>query len=120
MKLIQDQIIKEKMEDKPDKYRILKLQSIVDSGSLSYEDFRESGRFTPMEVYKSKNKKAKLHKDCTEVVTYFGGFIIQALKSGVFFFEYTKEKHDITIEHRTLDVVEAVLWTLVANKKINN
>jgi hypothetical protein len=121
MKLIQEQIIKEKMSDKPDKHRITKLQSIIDSGKLCFDDFSESGRFVPVEVYKSQTKKAKLHKECTDVVCYFGDFIIQGLKSGMFLLEHKGASgYEIKIEHKKLDVVEAVLWTLIANLKINN
>jgi hypothetical protein len=48
------------------------------------EDFSNTGRFTSREAYLEKNPDAILHKDCTDVVMYIGGHIIQVLKSAQF------------------------------------
>jgi len=48
------------------------------------ENFSSTGMFTGREAYLEKNPEVILHKDCTDVVHYIGGHIIQVLKSGQF------------------------------------
>jgi hypothetical protein len=54
------------------------------TGSFTLENFSSTGRFTGREAYLEKNPDAILHADCTDVVQYIGGHIIQVLKSGDF------------------------------------
>lgn len=48
------------------------------------ENFSSTGRFTGRDAYLEKNPEVILHEDCTDVVQYIGGHIIQVLKSGQF------------------------------------
>lgn len=82
---------------------------------MKYEDFVKTGRLTPIEVYLRENPKAKLNPNCTEVVMYTHDFIIQALKTNEFYIKKGKRE----IQHKMLDVVEAALWFLYAEKVIN-
>lgn len=52
---------------------------------ISIEKFTTTGRFTPRKVYLEKNPDAKLAAECTDVVEYIGGHIIQLLESGTFY-----------------------------------
>jgi len=67
------------------------------------ESFSTTGRFTSKEAYLEKNPDEILHKDCTDVVQYIGGHIIQVLESGNFMV-------DETFSSRSLDEAEVQLY----------
>lgn len=67
------------------------------------ENFCSTGRFTGRDVYLDKNPDAVLHKDCTDVVEYIGGHIIQVLQSGEFMV-------DEEFRSRSLDEAETQLY----------
>lgn len=67
------------------------------------ESFSTTGRFTSKEAYLEKNPDEILHKDCTDVVQYIGGHIIQVLESGNFMV-------DETFSSRSLDEAEGQLY----------
>jgi hypothetical protein len=52
--------------------------------NTTLEEFSSTGRFIGRDAYLEKNPDEILHKDCTDVVQYIGGHIIQGLKSGQF------------------------------------
>ncbi len=54
------------------------------TGSITLENFSNTGRFTGRDAYLEKNPDVELHEDCTDVVQYIGSHIIQVLKSGQF------------------------------------
>lgn len=54
------------------------------ASKTTLENFSSTGRFTGREAYLEKNPEVELHEDCTDVVQYIGGHIIQVLKSGQF------------------------------------
>lgn len=67
------------------------------------ESFSSTGRFTSREAHLDKNPDAILHKDCTDVVEYIGGHIIQVLASGEFMV-------DEEFKSRSLDESEVQLF----------
>lgn len=67
------------------------------------EPFISTGRFTCREAYLEKNPEAILQKDCTDVVQYIGGHIIQVLESGRFMV-------DELFSSRSLDEAEVDLF----------
>jgi hypothetical protein len=83
--------------------------------TITYEMFRDTGRFIPSDVYLKENPTARLHDDCTEVIIYTNDFIIQALKSNEFYIKVGRRE----IKHTPLDVVESALWYLRVEKVIN-
>lgn len=54
------------------------------TSNITLENFSSTGRFTGRGAYLEKNPEVELHEDCTDVVQYIGGHIIQVLKSGQF------------------------------------
>lgn len=52
---------------------------------INADRFSSTGRFTERKSYLEKNPDAKLQDDCTDVVEYINGHIIQLLKSGTFY-----------------------------------
>lgn len=68
----------------------------------------DSGRITYRNEYLKKNPKAKLLKDCTDVVVYSDGSFIQILSTGIFYL-------NSRAKDRSLEKVEQELL-----KKINN
>ena len=67
------------------------------------EEFSDRGRFTSREEYLDKNPDAVLHNQCTDVVQYIDGHIIQVLKSGLFMV-------DEQFSSRSLDEAEVQLY----------
>ena len=75
---------------------------------ITLEDFSNTGRFTGRASYLDKNPEVELHEDCTDVVQYIGGHIIQVLKSGQFM---------VDEGFRSISLDESEGWLYV--KKIN-
>jgi hypothetical protein len=75
---------------------------------ITLEDFSNTGRFTGRVAYLDKNPEVELHEDCTDVVQYIGGHIIQVLKSGQFM---------VDEGFRSISLDESEGWLYV--KKIN-
>jgi hypothetical protein len=75
---------------------------------ITLEDFSNTGRFTGRAAYLDKNPEIELHEDCTDVVQYIGGHIIQVLKSGQFM---------VDEGFRSISLDESEGWLYV--KKIN-
>jgi hypothetical protein len=67
------------------------------------EEFCDRGRFTSREAYLDKNPDAVLHSQCTDVVQYVDGHIIQVLQSGLFMV-------DERFSSRSLDEAEVQLY----------
>lgn len=67
------------------------------------ETFSSTGRFNGRDAYLEKNPDTILHNDCTDVVEYIGGHIIQVLKSGEFMV-------DEMFKSRSLDEAETDLF----------
>ena len=67
------------------------------------EEFCDRGRFTSRESYLDKNPDAILHTQCTDIVQYIDGHIIQVLESGLFMV-------DEQFSSRSLDEAEVQLY----------
>ncbi len=75
----------------------------MDNNKLGIESFSTTGRFTSREAYLDKNPDAVLHNQCTDVVEYIGGHIIEVLESGEF-------RVDDEFSSRSLDEAEVQLY----------
>lgn len=122
MSIVAEEILKEKMKDKPDKLYIQTLQKIQD-GEMSLDLFINTGRITPRELFVHYNPKARLRPNCRDVVRYVGGFYIQILSTGEFLLEINdadqSDEMNSIIKDKSLDVVEEDLWYRVARKFIS-
>jgi hypothetical protein len=122
MSLIAEEILKEKLKDKPDKLYIQTLQKMQD-GDMGLELFINTGRITPRELFVHYNPKVRLRPDCKDVVRYVGGFYIQILKTGEFLLEINdadqSDEMNSIIQNKSLDEVEEELWHRVARKFIS-
>lgn len=76
--------------------------------SFTLEEFSNTGHFTGREAYLEKNPDTQLHADCTDVVQYIGGHIIQVLKSGDFM---------VDDDFKSISLDEAEGWMFI--KKFN-
>ena len=108
MKTIKNHLELEKARTKPNQLRIDELTKILKRGTLTLEEWRMTGRFTPTQEYLSRNIGTKLTKNCEQVIEYVGDSIIEVLSTGYFVFEDTKSK--------TLDDVENKMWNSIAEK----
>ena len=70
------------------------------------DKFSLTGRFTVRSAYLEKNPEAQLEKNCTDVVEYIGGHIIQLLSSGEFMV-------DESFKSRSLDESEIKLLEII-------
>ena len=111
MNFIKQEIKTEKAKLKPDQHYLKLLKAIETNGKLEFETFSNTGRITPVDVFRSDNPNAKLHSECTDVVRYLGGFYIQMLKSGKYIYEFdVKPSTIVQIEHKSLDILEHQMW----------
>lgn len=82
----------------------LKKESLkIYKGTITYDEWQDSGRFVDRKSFEAHNPDENLHVDCTDIVMYFGGIYIQLLKSGEFFL-------DSKVSGKTLDAIEKNLW----------
>lgn len=113
------QLNREKKKSKPDTGLVNKLMKLIALDEVTLEDFRDTGRFIPRDVFKMEMKKEMLLPDCTDVVVYAGDFYIQAMKTNEFVFKPISYKQ-ATLRSESLDVLEEAMWELSAKKVINN
>lgn len=122
MSKISEEILKEKLKEKPDKLYIQTLQKMQNENP-SFELFINTGRIMPRELFLNYNKTIRLKPDCSDVVRYVGGFYIQILKTGEFLFEINdaelSDEMNTIIKNKSLDIVEEELWHRVARKFIS-
>lgn len=104
--LIKNEIEFEKMREEPDNNYIQQLLRLLNSEKpMTKEDWVKTGRFVTRDEYLYYHPETKLHHDCTDVVKYAGGFIIQGLKVGGFFCNM-----DNALTFSNLDLAEAHIW----------
>ena len=119
MNKIQIQINREVRKTKPDSGLVAKLYYILNLDEVTFDVFKDTGRFKPRDVFKYERKKEVLLPDCTDVVVYAGDFYIQALKTGEFLFKPVSDKQ-ANLRSESLDILEEAMWELSAKKVINN
>lgn len=119
MSRLTTQLNRETKKSKPDAGLVNKLLKLIALDEVTLEDFRDTGRFKPRDVFKMEMKKEMLLPDCTDVVVYAGDFYIQALKSNEFVFKPISYKQAV-LRSESLDVLEEAMWELCAKKVINN
>lgn len=111
MNIIKQEIKTEKAKLKPDQHYLKLLKSIESMDKIEFEIFSNTGRITPVEVFKNENPNAVINANCTDVVRYLGGFYIQMLKSGNYIYQFdVQPSTTVKIEHKSLDVLELQMW----------
>ena len=118
MSRISIQLNRDTKKAKPDAGLVNKLLKMIDH-EVTLDEFRDTGRFKPRDVFKAEMKKEMLLPDCTDVVVYAGDFYIQALKNNEFVFKPISYKQSV-LRSESLDVLEEAMWELCAKKVINN
>jgi hypothetical protein len=103
MGLINNHLNKENLKSNKDIYLLAKLSRVNDKGSMTFNEWQESGRFIDRKSFETYNPNENLHVDCSDVVMYLGGVYIQLLKSGEFFL-------DAHASGKSLDAIEIILW----------
>lgn len=88
-----------------DSSRAAELNKILERGTITLNEWRETAKFFMKEDYKSKSK---LKKDCKQVIEYAGLVIIEVLSTGEFTFGDFKT--------RSLEVLENIAWMESAEK----
>jgi uncharacterized membrane protein len=99
--------IKKHLARTTDPERIKELTYIVNRGTITLEQWRDTGKF----FYASQYKK-ELSKDCVQVVEYAGGSIIELIKKDNESFIFSIKG----TESQNLDKVEDALWKEVCEK----
>lgn len=115
MEAIKSHIKSEQDRKSPDSNLIERLNKVLSKGGLSFEEFCASGTFIPSEIFKWDNPDIELDKDCTDVIRYYGNFIVQGLKSGLFIADINGSY----IESKSLSVIEDTMWSIHINKVMN-
>jgi hypothetical protein len=109
MKQLESHLQKERAKSKLNPHLIKELTKVINRGTITLPEWRDSGRFIGVDDYMKDNADAILHVDCTDVVEYMGGGIIQVLKNGEYFI-------DAEIKSDKLPDMEEVLWHSVNEK----
>lgn len=115
MEPILNQIKSEQLSKNPNVHLIDRLKRVLEKGSLSFQDFCGSGTFIPREIYSRDNQQVKLQDDCTDVIRYYGNYIIQGTKSNIF----VTEINGVKVEGKSLSILEDMLWSMEVNKVMN-
>ena len=100
---------------KPDSLHLDTLQVIKERGSITLEQFSNTGRFASRELFLMENPKANLHSQCADVVYYVGGFYVQALKDNTFYADLCGYK----IVNKSLDAIEETIWEMFLENYFN-
>lgn len=93
----------------PSQLLLTVLSSVLERGTLTREQWRLSGIFTPKKDFLLNNPGVALFATCSEVVQYFGLDYIQVMDSGIF-------RYNDDIKGRDLEEVENDVWNIVAEK----
>jgi len=96
-------------KDKPNTLLLSILLKVLNRNSITLNDWRLSGKFTPKKAYLLENPTETLLSSCTEVIEYFGKGYIQVLSSGVF-------RYNAQAKSKVLDDVEDIMWNEVSEK----
>jgi len=96
-------------KDKPNTLLLSILLKVLNRNSITLNDWRLSGKFTPKKAYLLENPTETLLSSCTEVIEYFGKGYIQVLSSGVF-------RYNAQVKSKVLDDVEDIMWNEVSEK----
>lgn len=103
MGLISNHLSKESSKSKQDVYLLAKLTKVNDRGTITFDEWQDSGRFVDRKSFEAQNPSENLHVDCSDIVMYYGGVYIQVLKSGEFFL-------DANTSSKSLESIEKILW----------
>jgi hypothetical protein len=118
MKAISNHIKAELKKTKSDSGLLHQLNKILEKGSVSFEEFANTGRFMSEKDFRRYNPRETLLHDCTDVVVYAGNLYIQVTKSGLFTIVQAGAKGKL--QATQLEVAEKALWQMVAEKLLNN
>lgn len=88
-----------------DSSRAAELNKILERGTITLNEWRETAKFFMKEDYKST---IKFKKNCKQVIEYAGLVIIEVLSTGEFVFGDFKT--------RSLEVLENIAWMESAEK----
>jgi hypothetical protein len=120
MNIIKNAIQSEQAKNKPDNYYLKVLNKLVTKNEVTFEDFSNTGKIIPLEVFKKHYSGSDIHSECTDVVVYLCGFYIQMLKSGKYIYKFRMSiDTEIELEHKSLDVVEILAWNNFISKQFN-
>lgn len=100
MALIKQHLDKELNKSKKDQQTILELSKILESKTISFDEWVISGKFIPADDFTKEYPLAVLHEDCTDVVLYFGDLFIQVLKTDMFYVHPSLITGDIKLAER--------------------
>lgn len=109
MGLIKQHLLKESEKEKKDNHYLNQLNKVNSRGTITFDEWKESGRFIGRYAFMDENPDENLHVDCTDIVEYYGGVYIQVLKGGEFYLEPKKSS-------KSLDEVEKMLWSKECEK----
>jgi len=103
MGLISNHLNRETSKTNKDIYLLAKLSKVSERGTMTFDEWQDSGRFVDRKSFETYNPDENLHVDCSDIVMYFGGIYVQVLKSGEFFL-------DAHSSSKSLDAIEKILW----------
>ena len=85
--LIEKEIQSLKLNYPTSKSYIQRLQQMLDMETYTQKDYVSTGLMTPRKKYETKFPEVNLSERCTDVMSYVGGYYIEMLRNGRYFFE---------------------------------
>tara|TARA_R100001443_G_scaffold114946_1_gene131771 strand:+ start:2231 stop:2581 length:351 start_codon:yes stop_codon:yes gene_type:complete len=103
----------EKLRHKSDRGYITRMHQLSDNKTpFTLSVFKDTGRLTPIELYKTHYPDIELHKDCNGVMVYICGTYIELMKDGVWILHLGGEQ----IESKDITQLESKLFKWLKNE----
>lgn len=120
---LSNEIIRQKLRNNTDKKYIQTIQNFFDKGVMSKEDFINTGRIMPKEMYLYEFKANKVFvNEVKDIIRYAGGYCIQILPTAEWLFDSNdnKEGDEVSTIFKSdiLSKVEDLMWKHYVKKNI--
>jgi hypothetical protein len=112
MNLIKKHLENESKKEKQNKYLIQSLESYLEKGDITFEQWVNSGRFVPKNAYMLEHPDAELNANCDSVVEYHGQLYIESINPKGFLVG--------KMSYTTLGNAELSLWDKESKKLFHN
>lgn len=117
MRNIKDELLKEKMNPSQNKRAIQFIQRAMEGYFVNKVDFSNTMRVEPV------INNQGLHQDCQELLHFAGGFVVQGLKDGKYFYDANdaQELDEMSTQYTSDNLKDMVsfIWKNEANNFFN-
>jgi hypothetical protein len=122
MKAIIDEIIQEKSQANPKTDYIQYLQQLLDLKRIECSDYIKTGRRMSKHDFLSKYPLEELEENCTDVILFMLGLVVQVINGGDVTMYYAQTKFDgvnVHMESENLNSVVQFLFNIRVDDTVN-